>query len=452
MAQQSQNRFTKMLPILLIWGVSYFFMLRFLGPQAQKPGTAIPVYQQAQALEAEGRNESPNVALADRVKKLQEASSKYEEFYKAEKDTPSGWQARFQQVNIFDYLARVEGAKKPTDTHWYDQAETKLKEMETGLQKKTGTVKVEANGVITEKTGDLGQIAEERHNQIRAARDEVNKHKWTYVVLDFLVKATGANPAFSYAFALVLVVVVLKTLTFPFQRKQMEYQRDMMRIQPLLKEMQEKMKGKPPEEVQRRQMEIFKENNVNLAGGCLPMLVMMVVLFPVYWMVRDYEYQFTNATFFWIGSAFSKGVPWLGDNLAQFDAPMFVIYLLSTIAFSALQPKMTTDPAQAQQQKMMMYMMPVMFGVMMFIYRWSSAFMLYWLILNIVSGYQSWVLGKQFGLYGGGDSNSSSGGGGGVVIDVPSKPLAPMTGLAPKAATTGRGGSGAPGRVRPKKR
>ena len=67
----------------------------------------------------------------------------------------------------------------------------------------------------------------------------------------------------------------------------------------------------------------------------------------------------------------------------------------------------------------------MMFGVMMFIYRWSSAFMLYWLILNIVSGYQSWVLGKQFGLYGGGDSGSG-GGGGTQVVETPTKPLAPM--------------------------
>jgi YidC/Oxa1 family membrane protein insertase len=452
--QQPQNRFARILPIYLIITAIYFLVLQYVMP---KPGAnseqGKTVIQQAQSLEAEGRKEDPNVALAERVKKLEKAAAKYEEAFNAAKDKPEGWQARFQQVNIYDYLARLESKTKPTNTHWYDQAEQKLKDMEGGLHGKRGTVPVEGDGKVESRTGDLGEIAAARLNEIRAARDVVNRPKWTYIVLDWLVAMTGKNPAFSYAFALALVVVFLKVITFPFQKKQYEYQRDMMRVQPLIKELQEKMKGRPAEEMQRRQMEIFKENNVNMLGGCLPMLVMMFVLFPVFWMVKDYEYQFTNATFIWIGSAASKASPWLADNLAQFDVPMFVIYLLSTLGMSMLQPK-PSDPQQAQQQKMMLYMMPLTFGIMMFFYRWSSAFMLYWLILNLVSAYQSWILGRQFGLFGGGGASSGGGGGGIVTVEPPASPLAPMKGLTTKPASAGRSDRGnpraVPGRVRPK--
>lgn len=423
----------------------YFLMLNFFGPKpGAGPAQAGTLLEQAQALDTEGRKQDPNVALADRVKKLEEAARKYEEAAKSLGDTPAAYQARFSQINVYDFLVQLEGKK--AGTHWYDQAEPKLKDMVSALHGKTGTVQVEVQGEVTSKSGDLGKVAEERLDQIRAARDVVNRDKWTYKTLDVLVKLTGSNPSFSYAFALILVVVVLKILTFPFQKKQYEYQKDMMRIQPLLKEMQEQMKGRPAEEIQRRQMQIFRENNVNLAGGCLPMLVMMLVLFPVFWMVRDYEYQFTNATFLWIGSEYSQKVWWMANNLAQFDLPLFVIYLLSTLGYSLVQPK-PTDPQQAQQQKIMMYMMPIMFGVFMYIYRWSSAFMLYWLVLNLVSLYQSWVLTKQYGLQGGGDSS------GGAAVTAAPRPLEPMQG-----AVSRRGGrrrnrnrsAGVPGQIRPK--
>jgi len=448
MQAQPQNRFSRLLPILLIQAAVFFLMMNYLVPKPPPgPAEAGSILEQAQKLDADGRKSDPNVALADRVKTLEKAAAKYEEAAKANKDKPEGFQARFSQVNVFDYLAQLEGKK--SGTHWYDQAEAKLKDMASAFHGKDGTVKVEVKGRVETRNGDLGKLADARLNEIRADRDEVNRNKWTYIILDYLVKLTGSNPAFSYAFALALVVVVLKVLTFPFQKKQYEYQKDMMRVQPLLKEMQEQMRGRPQEEIQRRQMQIFKENNVNIAGGCLPMLVMMFVLFPVFWMVRDYEYQFVNATFLWIGSDFSKTVDWMGDNLAQFDVPLFLVYLLSTLAYSWMQPK-PSDPAQAQQQKMMMYMMPVMFGVMMFMYRWSSAFMFYWLVLNIVSMYQSWVLGKQFGLLGGG---GSSGGGGGTVVVEPAKPLETMKGMTPKPSgrRRNRNGAGAvPGRIRPK--
>jgi YidC/Oxa1 family membrane protein insertase len=451
MAQQQQNprsRLTTFLiTYLILFGALQIYMYFFAPKPPAPPGQVQSVLAQARELEAAGRKEDPNVSLADRKKKLEQAIGKYEEFYNQNKTSPEGVQARFQQVNIYDYLARLEGEK--AGTHWYDQAEHKLKDMENAFHGKTGEVQVEQDGQVVTRQGNLAHIATERLDAIRAARDQVNQNKWTYRSLDFFVRLTGSVPAFSYFFALLLIVVVLKVLTFPFQKKQYEYQRDMMRIQPKLKALQEEMKGRPQQEVSARTMELFKENNVSLAGGCLPMLVMVAVLFPVFYMVRDYEYQFTNATFLWIGSELSKQYWWIADNLAQFDIPLFVIYLLSTMGYSLLQPK-PADPQQAQQQKMMMYMMPIMFGVFMFMYKWSSAFMLYWLILNIVSMYQSWVLMKRFGLSGGA---AATAGAGAEAAPEPAKPLETMQGL-PKPQANGRngkgGGRGAPGRVKPR--
>jgi YidC/Oxa1 family membrane protein insertase len=423
--QQAPDRRAMMTQMLIIWVISFVMLQMFFGRNQQAPAEAQSVLEQARKLEKEGRTAGSNIAIADRVKKLDQAAGKYEQFYNENKNKPEGWQARFNQINVYDYLANLEGKK--AGTHWFDRAEGVLKDMEKALHGKTGSVEIERAGVRTRVEGSLSRIASERLNEIRAARDLVNRDRITYQLLDVAVRLCGKNPQYSYFLALLVIVVVLKSISFPFQKKQYKYTQDMMRIQPLIKEAQEKMKGRPPEELNKRMMQIYKENDVNIAAGCLPMLVMMIVIFPVFWMVRDYEYQFTNGHFLWVGSQYSQQVWWLADNLAQFDVPLFFLYLVSTVLYSLLQPK-PADPQQAQQQRMMLVMMPLVFGVMMWQYQWSSAFMLYWLVLNLVSMYQSWVLMRQF------PSSGSRPGGGGtpapaVEVEAPGTPLEGMKGV-----------------------
>ncbi len=461
MAQQNSNRNSLRIFLIIYLIGSWFLFQNILNRQPAGPEQTQSILAQAQALDAEGRKADANVPEADRVKKLEDAIKKYEQFYEQNPKSPEGYQARFNEINIYDYLANLQ---KRSGTHWYDQAEARLKDMEKKFHGVTGSVEIERAGERTRvENVDLGELATTRLNELRAGRDVVNSDKPTYKVLDFLVNVTGRQAGFSYFFALALVVVVLKAITFPFQKKQYKYQQDMMRVAPLIREIQESMKGRPPDEVNRRVFQVYKENNVNIAGGCLPMLVLMFVLFPVFWMVRDYEYQFTNATFLWIGSEYSKQVWWLGDNLAQFDVPLFVIYLLSTVLYSLLQPK-PADPQQAQQQKMMLIMMPAMFGVFMWMGQWSSAFMLYWLVLNVVSMYQSWVLMKQFGLIAQGSSATpgatpplaGAGAGGGTVVmpQAAENPLKPMQGVHTPKQNNGNSGQRTPqdplGRARPK--
>lgn len=395
MAQQQNERRRQFLTILLYAYLAFFAYMMFFAPKPRPaPEQTAQVLQEARALEAEGRRADPNVALADRVKKIEKAIQKYEQYYQWHKNTPEGIQARFQEVNLYDYLANLEGRR--SGTHRYDQAEALLKEMEKTFFGRTGTVTLEEDGRTRTVTGDLGRIASERLNSLRRARDLRHRDRLTYRILDALVNLTGRDPRFSYAFALALIVIVLKALTFPLQKKQYRYLQDMMRIQPLVEQLQKEMKGRPPEELNRRIFQLYREHHVNPASGCLPMIVLAFVLLPVFWMVRDYEFQFTNGQFLWIGSELSRKVWWLADNLAQFDVPLFVLYLVSMVIYSLLQPK-PANPQAAQQQKIMTYLMPVVFGWIMWIGQWSSAFMFYWLVLNLVSMYQSWSLLRQFG-------------------------------------------------------
>jgi membrane protein insertase Oxa1/YidC/SpoIIIJ len=127
------------------------------------------------------------------------------------------------------------------------------------------------------------------------------------------------------------------------------------------------------------------------------MVAQTALLWPMYYMIRTYEYQFRHGYFLWIGGALSHRYPEiLATSLAVPDVPLLLLYLVSMFLTTRLQPP-AADPQQAQQQKMMAYFMPVIIGVMTWRYAWPSAFTLYWLVQNVVSTWQQWHILKAVG-------------------------------------------------------
>jgi len=200
---------------------------------------------------------------------------------------------------------------------------------------------------------------------------------WSYFVnimkdvLSFFHQWTG-----SYGVAVILLTVAVKALLYPLTHQQFKSMRDMQKIQPHMKELQEKYKDKP-EELQKRMMGLYKEHKVNPLGGCLPLLVQMPILFMLYSAVLSFKAAFATEGFLWV------------HNLAKPDIPLLLLYAVSLY----LSSKMTvTDPSQAQTQKTMAIMMPFLFTFMAWIYKWPAAFILYWLVFNVLSTVQQYFV------------------------------------------------------------
>ena len=238
--------------------------------------------------------------------------------------------------------------------------------------------------------------AEARLNEVRARRDAVFQHGWKYRVLAFLVDVTGRVPGFSYWFALLVLTVALRLVLWPLNKKQLVSMQQMQRLAPQLEALQEELreKGRPPDEINREVFRFYREHNVNPLAGCLPAILQAFILIPVFYMIREYEYQFTRGYFLWINPDLGSRFWWIGKNLATFDVPLFLIYMASMVVYSLLQPK-PADPDQARTQRMMMIMMPLIFGWMMWTFKWSSAFMFYWLLQNVFSMWQNWTVMRQ---------------------------------------------------------
>jgi len=88
-------------------------------------------------------------------------------------------------------------------------------------------------------------------------------------------------PIVDFALAIILFTIVIRTILAPLFVRQIRSQKEMQRMQPLLKEVQRKHKGNRTK-IQEETAALYKEHGVNPAGGCLPTLLQLPILWALY--------------------------------------------------------------------------------------------------------------------------------------------------------------------------
>lgn len=269
------------------------------------------------------------------------------------------------------------------------------KDVRQQLEEKQTQSELKAHEALKELLKDYGgtKAAEQAKSQhligdLETRIDTRNKTQWSYKLIDGMVAMTGRIPGFSYWFALLLIAFIVKGVTFPLTLKMYKSQREMQRLQPAIKAMQEKYKD-DQQELQKKTMDFYKEHGVNPFSSCFPMLIQFPFMIWIYNTIRLYEFHFSHGTFLWVNPSMSKLAPdYIAANLGQFDFILLVIYTASMYLTMKLTP--ATDPQAAAQQKQMSVMTTGMMFFFFIKYRWSAAFVFYWLILNILSALQSY--------------------------------------------------------------
>ncbi len=193
----------------------------------------------------------------------------------------------------------------------------------------------------------------------------------------------------NYGIDIIIFSIIIKIVVYPLTHKTLESGQKMQKVQPKVKEIQQKYKG-DPRQMNAEMQKLYKEHGVSPLGGCLPTLLQMPILFALYPALR-YSVELRQANF----------MLWLSDLSAP--DPYYILPIAMGV-FMFVQQKMMTPPqntgdmdekqkAAAQTQKMMLYVMPVM---MVWIFAGlSSGLVLYWTIFNILSIVQMYIMGKR---------------------------------------------------------
>jgi YidC/Oxa1 family membrane protein insertase len=90
----------------------------------------------------------------------------------------------------------------------------------------------------------------------------------------------------SYGLAIILLVVVVRLVVLPLSIKSTRSMREMQLIQPEVKKIQAKYKG-DRQKMNEALMALYKEHGVNPFGGCLPTVLQIGLIIPLYWVIRQ---------------------------------------------------------------------------------------------------------------------------------------------------------------------
>ncbi|MEP7083022.1 MAG: YidC/Oxa1 family membrane protein insertase [Chloroflexota bacterium] len=88
-------------------------------------------------------------------------------------------------------------------------------------------------------------------------------------------------PFFDFALAIIVFTIVIRTILAPLFIRQIRSQKEMQRMQPLVREVQRKHKGNR-QKISEETMALYKEHGVNPAAGCLPVVLQLPILFALY--------------------------------------------------------------------------------------------------------------------------------------------------------------------------
>ena len=105
---------------------------------------------------------------------------------------------------------------------------------------------------------------------------------WHYIVMGFgwIIK-TIYDLVQNYGIAIILFTILTKLLLLPLNLKSQKAMKKQQKIQPIIAELQKKY-ANDKEKLQMEMMKVYKENNVSMMGGCLPMLLQFPILIALY--------------------------------------------------------------------------------------------------------------------------------------------------------------------------
>lgn len=194
-----------------------------------------------------------------------------------------------------------------------------------------------------------------------------------------------------YGLTLIIFTLIVRLCLFPLYANQMKHTAKMGNVQPKMQEIQKKY-ANDKEEMNKKMMELYQEENFNPMRGCLPMLIQFPIIIGLFTLLRN-PMRYMESSPEMIMAVHEKFF-WIPD-LSQPDLWILPIMagITTFISFTLTQAQNPTNQA-ANQMSGMMKMMKFIFPIMIVWMGRSfpAGLTLYWFIGNLFTIVQSRVL------------------------------------------------------------
>ena len=181
----------------------------------------------------------------------------------------------------------------------------------------------------------------------------------------------------NWGWAIIFLTITVKAIFYKLSEMSYKSMAKMRKVAPRIKKMKEQF-GDDRQAMSKAMMDMYKREKINPMGGCFPILVQMPVFISLYWVLLE-SVEMRHAPF----------VLWL-TNLTDKD-PYFVLPVLMGISMY-IQQKLNPAPIDPIQQKVFQ-IMPFGFAIMFSFF--PSGLVLYWVVNNILSIAQQYVITKR---------------------------------------------------------
>jgi YidC/Oxa1 family membrane protein insertase len=182
----------------------------------------------------------------------------------------------------------------------------------------------------------------------------------------------------NWGVAIILLTLLVKVVLYPLTAKSMQSMNEMRKLQPEIEKLKAKF-GDDREKMNVAVMQLYQQHKVNPLGGCLPLLLQMPVFFALYATLQT-SVELYREPFLWI------------SDLTRYD-PLYILPLAMGASQFVMQ-KLSPQPADNAQAKMMLYFMPVFFTFIMF--KLPAGLALYIFANNLISmAQQQWLMRRS---------------------------------------------------------
>ena len=183
----------------------------------------------------------------------------------------------------------------------------------------------------------------------------------------------------NWGWAIIAMTILIKLIFFVPSAWAYKSMAKMRKLAPEMQRLKERY-GEDRQAMSQAMMRMYREEKVNPASGCLPMLLQIPFFIAFYWVLVE--------------SVELRQSPWFGwiQDLSVMD-PYFILPIINA-ALMFVQQKLNPPPPDPMQAKVMM-MLPLVFG---FMFMWfPSGLVLYWTVSNAFGIAQQYVMNKRYG-------------------------------------------------------
>jgi YidC/Oxa1 family membrane protein insertase len=191
-------------------------------------------------------------------------------------------------------------------------------------------------------------------------------------VLTWTLEHLHDSVGLSWAWSIVALVVIVRMLLVPLTVRQIHSMQNLQAHAPEMKKIQQQYKH-DRQKMNAEMMAFYKENQINPAASCLPILAQFPVFISLFFVLKDFEKHV---------QALPKELDWIGlvnitENTKMGWGPLLIVCYAASQLTSSYLMSTTMQPAQ----RAMLLILPIAF--IPFVLNFPSGLMVYWLTTNL---------------------------------------------------------------------